>query len=137
MSYVICNYLYIFFFKDPATTKIYTSDTLFPDTTLVRSQGAHRRDRRGARGRLSSAGQRGTHVAIDDRPQRVELAVARQHVVEIAEEARGVGEVAQLAVAMAQPREDAQHLEVALHANQVEVRSEEHKSELQSIMCNP
>src|SRR5690606_42058574 len=60
---------------------------------------------------------------------------SRQHLLQVRQEARRVFEVARLAVAVVEAGEDAQHLEVPLHADQVGVaaeRSEEHTSELQS-----
>src|SRR3546814_11425739 len=35
-----CVFYFLFFFNDTATTEIYTTDTLFPYTTLFRSQAA-------------------------------------------------------------------------------------------------
>ena len=56
--------------------------------------------------------------------QRRELRVPRQHGIEVADEARRIGDVFRFAVAMQQPREDAEHLEVALHADPVDVAPE-------------
>src|SRR6478672_1655483 len=61
----------------------------------------------------------GLHGVFDEALQAAEFRMARQHVVEVAEEARDVGEVFRLGIAMVEPREDADDLEVALHANQV------------------
>jgi hypothetical protein len=50
--------------------------------------------------------------------------MSRQHLVEVGQEARRVGEVLRLAVAMVQAREDPQYFQVALHADEVGVVAE-------------
>src|SRR5260370_392454 len=54
---------------------------------------------------------------VDQAQQRRQLAVAAAGGADVVDEARRVGQVAGLAVAQRQPREDAGHLEVALQAH--------------------
>src|SRR5258706_227066 len=56
--------------------------------------------------------------------ERKEFAIARARTAEIAHDPRHVIQVRALAVAMIEPREDAKHLELALHAHPLEITPE-------------
>ena len=62
----------------------------------------------------------GAHQRLEQARQRPELRVARRHLVRIGEEARQVGAVGRLGIAMLEAREDAEHLEMALQPHPLE-----------------
>src|SRR5256885_13897605 len=65
---------------------------------------------------------------LEKASESCELRVARAGVTHIFERARQVGQVARLAVAIPQAAEDPEHLDVALHADEIEpARSEERR----------
>src|SRR3546814_1429731 len=104
------------FFKDTATTEIYTYDTLFPYTTLFRSEAAHRNgDSTGPR----SMARRGTpcrrlRMATTPFRSRYETSFG-QPVARIPQQAQIEG--------VDDRQQECQY-----------ARSEEHTSELQSLM---
>src|SRR5574338_625406 len=59
--------------------------------------------------------------AIEQRVQRQKLRIALTYRARVAQKARGVLEISRLAVAIANPREDAQYLEMALQSHPFEV----------------
>src|SRR5512146_1229206 len=61
---------------------------------------------------------------VEELQERRELAVARARRAKIAHHARHVGEIGALAVAVPEPREDAQHLDLPLHAHPFEIAPE-------------
>src|SRR5688572_23904377 len=61
---------------------------------------------------------------VEELGERSEIRVARRGVTHVAHESRGVREVPALAVAVVQPREDTEDLEVALHAHPLHIAPE-------------
>src|SRR3546814_8892488 len=116
-------YSLFFFFNDTATTEIYTSDTLFPYTTLFRSPLRQQRDHRPAHAAVPAA--RGARRGADP----VGGLRARCH--------RGAPEHRSDRGAprrQRNPRRPAQRRLRVQRGRRRDPRSEEHTSELQSLM---
>src|SRR5690349_22285752 len=61
---------------------------------------------------------------VEQRRERVELAIARARTAQVAHHQRHVVDVGRLAVAMLEPREDAEDLELPLYAHPLEIAPE-------------
>ena len=107
--------------------------------TAARSAGSRMLERQAELGQAnhrfaSATGSSGTrrcvraHQRLEQARQRPELRVARRHLVRVGEEARQVGAVRRLGIAVLEAREDAEHLQVALQAHPFERRARTRRS---------
>src|SRR5262249_57035219 len=63
--------------------------------------------------------ERGRDALLEKAPERAELGVVRAGLAHVVEHARQIAEVARLAVAVPEAAEDAEHLDVPLHADEI------------------
>src|SRR5262245_54805012 len=81
--------------------------------------------------------ERRQHLPVDEGVQELQLAVTLAHGPHVVQRARNVVQVTRLAIAVPQAREDADRLEMALHAHQVEPAQELALARTDLDACRP